>query len=120
MATTTTTPKAEAVVPAGEARTVGREPRYYVILALRYIVLILLTLLFLGPFFMALLGSFKSTQEVLAWPPTFLPHEWRLQNYADVWNALPDANGNSYFPRWVLNSVILASAVTLAQLFFCS
>ena len=69
---------------------------------------------------MALLGSFKSTQEVLAWPPTFLPQEWRLRNYSDVWNALPDANGNSYFPRWILNSLILASSVTLAQLFFCS
>ena len=66
MATTTTTQSAEAAVPAGEARTVGREPSYYVIMAIRYIVLILMTIFFLGPFFMALLGSFKSTQEVLA------------------------------------------------------
>ncbi|HEX8230295.1 MAG TPA: carbohydrate ABC transporter permease [Chloroflexia bacterium] len=74
----------------------------------------------IGPFVMALLGSFKSTQEVLAWPPTFLPQEWRIANYADVWNALADANGNSYFPRWILNSLLLATTITIAHLFFCS
>jgi len=89
-------------------------------MTIRYVILILMTIFFLGPFVMALLGSFKSTQEVLAWPPTFLPQTWRLANYSDVWNALADANGNSYFPRWVLNSLILSTSITLAQLFFCS
>jgi ABC-type glycerol-3-phosphate transport system permease component len=89
-------------------------------LTIRYIVLILVTIVLIGPFVMALLGSFKSTQEVLAWPPTFLPQTWRTQNYVDVWNALSDAQGRSYFPRWLLNSVILATSVTLAHLFFCS
>jgi multiple sugar transport system permease protein len=118
MSTTTTTRRAGAAVRVGE--TVGREPGYYVILTIRYILMILFTIIFLGPFFMALLGSFKSTQEVLAWPPTFLPQEWRFDNYSGVWNALADANGNSYFPRWVMNSLILATSITLAQLFFCS
>src|SRR6478609_7429648 len=110
MSTTTTTGRAEAAVPVSE--TIGKEPNYYIIMAIRYILMIFFTILFLGPFIMALLGSFKSTQEVLAWPPTLLPHDWRFQNYADVWNALPDANGNSYFPRWILNSLILAGSVT--------
>src|SRR3954465_12693435 len=118
MSTTTTTGRAETAVAASE--TVARAPSYYIIMAVRYTLMILFTIIFLGPFVMGLLGSFKTTQEVLAWPPTFLPTEWRFQNYADVWNALPDANGNSYFPRWVFNSLILASTVTLAQLFFCS
>jgi len=120
MATTTTTQRAEAALPISGTRTVGREPIYYVGMAVRYIVMILMTIIFLGPFVMALLGSFKTTQEVLAWPPTFLPTVWRPQNYIDVWNALADANGNSLFPRWVLNSLILASSITIAQLFFCS
>src|SRR3954449_10115085 len=118
--TTTTTPRAEAAVSAGKTGTIGHDPGYYVVTTIRYILMFLFTILFLGPFFMALLGSFKTTGEVLAWPPTFLPQEWRLQNYADVWNVLPDANGNSPFPRWILNSLILASGVTLANLFFCS
>lgn len=122
MATTTTTTSRGriAVSDAETAEPVRREPSYYVILIIRYIVLILVTLILIGPFVMALLGSFKSTQEVLAWPPTFLPQVWRTQNYADVWNALQDANGNSYFPRWILNSVILGTSVTVAHLFFCS
>lgn len=117
---TTTTQRAEAAVPVSATGSLGREPSYYIILAIRYILMILFTIIFLGPFIMALFGSFKTTSEVLAWPPTLLPQQWRLSNYSDVWNVLPDPNGNSYFPRWVLNSLVLATSVTLAQLFFCS
>jgi multiple sugar transport system permease protein len=118
----TTTQRAEATLPVSETGTgtVGTEPSYYIIMTIRYILMIFMTIIFLGPFVMALLGSFKTTAEVLAWPPTFLPTNWQLQNYSDVWNVLPDANGNSYFPRWILNSLILATSVTVAQLFFCS
>ena len=105
MSTTTTTQRAE--VAATTTTRVGKEPSYYVGQTIRYVLMILFTLIFLGPFIMALFGSFKSTSEVLAWPPTLLPHVWQPSNYADVWNALPDANGNSYFPRWALNSLIL-------------
>ncbi len=120
MATTTTTRRSEAVVsvPAGDVKK--REPRSYVVSVLRYALLSIVTVILIGPFVMALLGSFKSTQEVLAWPPTFLPQEWRTANYADVWNALADANGNSYFPSWIMNSLFLATTVTIAHLFFCS
>jgi multiple sugar transport system permease protein len=118
MATKATT--RPAAVPVTQAKTVEREPMYYVLMTIRYIVLILMTIIFLGPFFMALLGSFKSTAEVVAWPPTFLPKEWRFQNYVDVWNVLPDEHGNSYFPRWLLNSFILSASIVVAQLFFCS
>jgi len=99
---------------------VGKEPSYYLGQVIRYVLMALFTIIFLGPFIMALLGSFKTTGEVLAWPPTFFPHVWRPENYSDVWNVLPDANGNSPFPRWILNSLILASSVTLIQLFLCS
>jgi multiple sugar transport system permease protein len=119
MATTTSTQRAGAV-PVSETKTIGHEPLFYVTQTIRYIVLILMTLVFLGPFIMALLGSFKTTAEVLTWPPTFLPTTWRLQNYADVWNVLPDPNGNSYFPQWILNSFILSASIVIAQLFFCS
>lgn len=118
MATKATT--RSGVVPVPEAKTVDREPSYYVFMTIRYIVLILMTIIFLGPFLMALFGSFKSTAEVVAWPPTLLPTQWRPQNYVDVWNVLPDPNGNSYFPRWILNSFILSASIVILQLFFCS
>lgn len=120
MSTTTTTQRAEALAPVSAVRKEEKEPSYYVVLVIRYILLIIFTIIFLGPFIMALLGSFKTTQEVLAWPPTFLPQNWRFQNYADVWNTQTGTGGGSPFPRWILNSVILATSVTLAQLFFCS
>jgi multiple sugar transport system permease protein len=120
MATTTTTQRAEAAVPVSTTQSVGREPSFYISMTLRYVIMILMTIIFLGPFVMAFFGSFKTTQEVLAWPPTLLPQTWRVGNYSDVWNALKDADGNSYFPRWILNSLILASTITVAQLFFCS
>lgn len=116
----TTTQRVEAVIPIAKEDELRREPSYYIILTIRYIILILVTIFLIGPFVMALLGSFKSTQEVLAWPPTFFPNDWRFDNYSSVWNALPDRNGNSYFPRWVLNSLILSSSVTVAHLFLCS
>ncbi|MBF6611700.1 MAG: carbohydrate ABC transporter permease [Chloroflexi bacterium] len=120
MSTTTTTQRAEALAPVSAVRKEEKEPSYYVVLVIRYILLIIFTIIFLGPFIMALLGSFKTTQEVLAWPPTFLPQNWRFQNYVDVWNTQTGAGGGSPFPRWILNSVILATSVTVAQLFFCS
>ncbi|HMA33131.1 MAG TPA: carbohydrate ABC transporter permease [Chloroflexia bacterium] len=119
MATKVTTSRA-GVVPAPETKAVGREPSYYVLMTIRYAVLLLMTVIFLGPFIMALLGSFKTNLEVLTWPPTFFPTEWRLDNYASVWNVLPDPAGNSYFPRWILNSFILSASIVIAQLFFCS
>src|SRR3954452_8762218 len=121
MATTTTTSqRTEAAVPITQQTTVRQEPMHYVLMVLRYAVLILMTIIFLGPFIMALLGSFKTTSEVLAWPPTFFPQTWRPENYADVWNVLPDANGNSYFPRWILNSAVLSASIVILRLFFCS
>ncbi len=115
---TTTTQQAQAAASTTEATK--REPSYYAITTVRYLLMILFTIIFLGPFVMALLGSFKTTSEVLSWPPTFLPLQWRPQNYVDVWNVLPDPNGNSYFPRWILNSLILSTSITLIQLFLCS
>ncbi|MEO8286139.1 MAG: carbohydrate ABC transporter permease [Chloroflexota bacterium] len=120
MPPTTTTQRSETVISARKTSIERKGPRYYTVLVLRYVSLLLVTVILIGPFVMAFLSSFKTTQEVLAWPPTLLPQVWRLQNYAEVWNALADANGNSYFPRWVLNSLILSGGVTLAHLFFCS
>lgn len=120
MATKATTTARAGTMPVSATGAVRQEPMHYVIQVVRYFLLILMTIIFLGPFIMALLGSFKSTAEVLQWPPTFLPSQWRVANYSDVWNVLPDPNGNSYFPRWFLNSFILSSSVVIAQLFFCS
>ncbi|MGI8586516.1 MAG: carbohydrate ABC transporter permease [Chloroflexia bacterium] len=121
MATEATTraraiPLPDVATTGGAGRTGGQTA----LMVMRYILLGLMTVIFLGPFILAFLGSFKTTAEVLAWPPRFLPTNWHLENYQTVWNVLPDQHGNSYFPRWVLNSIILSVSVVVAQLFFCS
>ncbi len=93
---------------------------HYLTLIIRYLLLVLMTLILLGPFVLAALGSFKTGKEVVDWPPTFLPTEWHPENYSRVWNQILDANNNSLFPRWLFNSVFLAGVHVILQVFLCS
>jgi ABC-type glycerol-3-phosphate transport system permease component len=97
-----------------------RPTSWYVIQVLRYLFLIFITIILLGPLVLAFLGSFKTNAEVLAWPPKFFPTQWWYQNYIDVWNNVKDESGHSLLPRWIFNSVFLAAVHVVLQLFFCS
>lgn len=97
-----------------------RPALFYLSAVLRYTLLILLSLFAFAPFILSFLGTFKTTAEVLAFPPTFLPEEWRLGNWERVWNfSIPTVEG-SLMPRWLFNSVWIALVNVLTQLFFCS
>jgi multiple sugar transport system permease protein len=63
------------------------------------------------PFLWMVLTSFKDAREVFA--ISFWPESWTLANYREV---LFDTS----FPRWFLNSLIVAGMTTLSVLFFCS
>lgn len=67
----------------------------------------------IGPFAWQLLTAFKSLPESTTVPPSILPREWLWSNFAEVFELLP-------FGQQLLNSVIVAAAVTLGQLAFCS
>ena len=118
MATRANIQTGTVVAPRAGAESPG--PGFYVRQIVRYVLMAVVTLLLLGPFILAFFGSFKTTAEVLAWPPTLLPTQVRLENYNDVWNVLKDSSGNSYLPRWLFNSAFLSAVVVLTQLFFCS
>jgi len=75
---------------------------------LRHAVLIVATVLFFGPFVWMVLVSFKSAQEALAVPPTFLPTEWHFDNYSRLFQIAP-------FGRFYLNTVVVAVLSTLGQ-----
>lgn len=75
---------------------------------LRHVVLIVATVLFFGPFVWMVLVSFKSAQEALAVPPTFLPTEWHFDNYTRLFEIAP-------FGRFYLNTVVVAVLSTLGQ-----
>ncbi|MQY30111.1 carbohydrate ABC transporter permease [Nocardia aurantia] len=46
-----------------------------------------LAALFLLPYLVMVLGSLKPRAEILRIPPTYLPQQWRPDNYATVWHT---------------------------------
>jgi len=65
------------------------------------------------PFIWMLSTSLKGPKEVFAYPPSWIPAEWRWQNYVDAWRG-------ARFGRYFFNSVFVALAVTLGQVVTCS
>lgn len=54
---------------------------------LRYIVLSLVGLVVFMPFILSFLGTFKTNAEIIAFPPTFFPAEWHVENWPDLFNT---------------------------------
>lgn len=78
---------------------------------LTYAALIVGSVVMAFPFVWMLLSSFKSLREIFRFG--FLPEVWTLANYTEVLT-------NTQFPRWFLNSLIVAGISTVSVLFFCS
>lgn len=78
---------------------------------LAYVVLILGSIFMVFPFLWMLISSFKDIREILGY--NFFPKTWTLANYREVIFETP-------FPRWFLNSLIVAISTTASALFFCS
>lgn len=75
------------------------------------ILLIGLGLIISTPIFIALFTSFKPPDEVITFPPRVFPTEWTVQNYVNAWNSNP-------FGRFLINSLIQTSLITLGQVVF--
>lgn len=84
----------------------------------RYLVLIVVGLIALLPFIMAFLGTVKTDQEILSYPPKFFPEVWHWENWARVWNT--DIGDGGTFPRWILNTAFLSVTVAVSQAIFGS
>jgi multiple sugar transport system permease protein len=78
-----------------------------------YIALALGLIVVAGPFVWMLLGSVKPEGELRRTPPTWLPHSVTLENYRQLFSRLD-------FPRYFLNSGIVAIAVTVGNLLVCA
>jgi multiple sugar transport system permease protein len=91
VATTMTRKSAKpTVMPRTLISNVQRNSRrgktiYRLVLAL---VLIIFTLVFIGPMYFLFTDGLKSTQEYIAMPPTLYPHHVHLSNYVSAWNLL--------------------------------
>jgi ABC-type glycerol-3-phosphate transport system permease component len=71
-----------------------RNPGYYAIFAVMSIGAIAM----LFPIIWMILCSFKTQNEMYQMPPTFLPNQWNLNNYINVFKQMP-------FGRYYLNSL---------------
>lgn len=78
-----------------------------------YAVLIIGLVITVAPFLWMLLSSFKPDAEVRQVPPTWWPESPTLDNYRDLFQRLN-------FPRFFANSVIVATAVTVGNMVFCT
>lgn len=52
-----------------------------------YALLIAVGLVLFTPFILAFLGTFKTNSEIIAWPPTFFPANWQVENWPRLWNT---------------------------------
>ncbi|MBW4592302.1 MAG: carbohydrate ABC transporter permease [Brasilonema angustatum HA4187-MV1] len=81
---------------------------------LLYIVLTLYAIITLIPFLWALSASFKPLSEIVSGEPNFVPKNFTLDNYKQIFFQEP------LFLRWVFNSVVIAISVTVLNLLFNS
>ncbi len=65
------------------------------------------------PFVWMILGSFKGSAELRQLPPTWWPEAPTLDNYRQLFSE-------ESFPRYFLNSLLVAICVTVGNLIFCS
>ena len=84
----------------------------------RYLLLSAIGLVLFTPFILALLGTFKTDAEIIAFPPKLFPENWLVENWARVWNT--DLGNGGTFPRWIFNTAFLAVTVAVLQVIFSS
>jgi multiple sugar transport system permease protein len=81
---------------------------YWTVLTL---VVVVFTLVFIGPLYWMVTGALKSAQEVAQTPPTLFPKHPEAQSYVDAWNNLNLA-------KLMFNTFYYAAGAVLCQLIF--
>jgi ABC-type glycerol-3-phosphate transport system permease component len=74
-----------------------------------YAALLLLTLLFMGPFAFAFTTSFKSPSEIFLFPPRLVPEHWLWHNYVEAWTKAP-------FTLFFTNTAIITLLAMVGQI----
>jgi multiple sugar transport system permease protein len=72
------------------------------------IILILGSLLILSPIWWMIATSLKSMEEIMTYPPTFIPKEWHWENYIDALQAGP-------FLRYTFNTLFITFFVVIGN-----
>lgn len=74
-------------------------------IAVKYLILIAVTVVFAFPFYWVVLTSLVPTNHVYDFPPSLWPM-WDFKNYADAWNAVQ-------WGRYFVNTLFIALATTV-------
>ncbi len=70
-----------------------------------------IALLFLAPYLVMVIGSFKPRAEILRVPPTYLPEQWRPDNYVTLWST-PETP----LPLNLISTLVISVCATLLVL----
>ncbi len=81
--------------------------------ALKQLVMILFSIITIGPFYWMVSTSLKQTENVVKMPPDILPIPINFQYYVDVFTWVPMA-------RAILNSLFLTTSIVVGTSFFAS
>lgn len=64
-----------------------------------YATLIAVGIVLFTPFILALIGTFKTDAEIIAWPPQLFPETWLVENWSELWatdfGGLPRREGTT-------------------------
>jgi ABC-type glycerol-3-phosphate transport system permease component len=80
---------------------------------LTYALMLLLALVFLFPFYMMVIGSFMSLNDLFSFTPNLWPLHPTFDNYTQLFKQFP-------YYRYLFNSFALAAGQTAGVVFFCS
>jgi len=73
-----------------------------------FLILLVGSMVLLTPLCWMILTSLKSPQEIMQYPPPFLPQKFHFSNYLEAWKT-----GN--FTRWSLNTLLIAVMNTIGN-----
>lgn len=107
MATATTSPQRIVRSNSEAGLTWARLRRWF-----SYVLLFLLALTFIYPFYLAIITSFRTLPAIAATPVVLWPDEWTLEAYQRM--------ARLNVPRWLFNSAFVAIIVTLSNLLIAS
>lgn len=78
-----------------------------------HLLVALLALCFVVPFYWLVISAFKSREDIFTLPPQFWPHPWRIGNFVEVFRQ-------TTIVRAFLNSCVIALGHCTLSLFLCS
>lgn len=80
-----------------------------------YILVILVAIIVILPFAWMIVSAFKSQKELFAFPPTFFPTEWKVENFIEA-----ASRGSISFVEMFFNSMKIAVPATVFNIIFSS